>query len=543
MLARATLSGAAIWILAHAIAHGQTAVSGDVSGTWDTAGSPYLLVADARVPPGESLLVEPGVAVIGHGSYRITVKQGASLLAGGTEAMPILFTAADASIGWRGILFEGANDDSSLNHCVFEHAVGTGPPPGVRGGAVMVRHCSPLVSNNEFRFNSSTNGKQNGAGGGIAIEDSNALILDNLFHDNVADSGGAIHVGQECERPTVRGNWIADNHALYAGGGMYLAPNSRPLVQRNVVLRNRSDGWGGGICSWTAYVDHLTNPTIQNNWIAYNESATDGGGLYLRYDRAIVTNNLIVANEAARGGGIFVLNLAFAVPQVGNSVVWGNAAPIAPQIGLEASTGSLVSVSWCDVEGGWPGLGNHAVDPSFVDPDGPDGILGTDDDDYRLGAGSPCIDAGNNNLLVPTALDDLGGLMRKMDDPATPDTGTGIPPIVDMGPYEFPHPTLQGPSPGQAGTRNLWRFGGFDPGERAHLAYGLQPGSTSIPGCPGLSASLSNPVRFASVATDSLGNATVDAHVPSAASGGTVWFQALAASSCRVTNLLAHTFL
>jgi len=39
-------------------------------------------------------------------------------------------------------------------------------------------------------------------------------------------------------------------------------------------------------------------------------------------------------------------------------------------------------------EGGWQGLGNIDVDPLFVDPNGPDGIAGTQDDNLRLSTDS-----------------------------------------------------------------------------------------------------------------------------------------------------------
>src|SRR5690606_18570888 len=39
--------------------------------------------------------------------------------------------------------------------------------------------------------------------------------------------------------------------------------------------------------------------------------------------------------------------------------------------------------------------------PSFVDPAGPDAVLATLDDDFRLASGSPAIDAGDSTALAP----------------------------------------------------------------------------------------------------------------------------------------------
>ena len=94
-----------------------------------------------------------------------------------------------------------------------------------------------------------------------------------------------------------------------------------------------------------------------------------------------------------------------------------------------------------------PQVGNIDADALFVrQPDpGPDGEWGTIDDDYgdlRLTSGSPCIDAADNTAVPKDITTDLDGNPRFVDDPDTPDTGFGNPPIVDMGAYEF-----QGASP------------------------------------------------------------------------------------------------
>jgi hypothetical protein len=90
----------------------------------------------------------------------------------------------------------------------------------------------------------------------------------------------------------------------------------------------------------------------------------------------------------------------------------------------------------------------------------------------RLLAGSPCIDAGDNNSVPADVADldgdgntsertpvDLGGNARFTDDPVTVDTGNpapGYPEIVEMGAYEryefcgsqaypYPHGDVSGP--------------------------------------------------------------------------------------------------
>jgi hypothetical protein len=85
--------------------------------------------------------------------------------------------------------------------------------------------------------------------------------------------------------------------------------------------------------------------------------------------------------------------------------------------------GATPTVTYSDIQGGYPGVGNIDADPLFVDAAG---------GDLRLSTGSPCIDAANG----PWAPEfDLDGNPR-VDDTATPNTGLG-PPWADIGAYEY----------------------------------------------------------------------------------------------------------
>jgi hypothetical protein len=73
----------------------------------------------------------------------------------------------------------------------------------------------------------------------------------------------------------------------------------------------------------------------------------------------------------------------------------------------------------------------------FIDANGPDNILGIDDDNLRLDSSDFCIDVGSSALVLAIALIDLDGNQRIVDDPSTTDFGVGFPDVVDMGAYEF----------------------------------------------------------------------------------------------------------
>jgi uncharacterized repeat protein (TIGR01451 family) len=121
------------------------------------------------------------------------------------------------------------------------------------------------------------------------------------------------------------------------------------------------------------------------------------------------------------GGGMYNYDSS---PTLANCILWNNTAPTGAQIYNDGT--SSPTVSYCDVQDGWPGTGNIDADPCFVNANGTN---------LRLLSGSPCIDAGDNDSI--NELLDLDGLPRFINDLCTADTGNGTPLIVDMGAYEF----------------------------------------------------------------------------------------------------------
>jgi hypothetical protein len=93
---------------------------------------------------------------------------------------------------------------------------------------------------------------------------------------------------------------------------------------------------------------------------------------------------------------------------------------------------SMPDIEYSDVQGGWTGEGNIDGDPLFADAEGPDGDPATwADNDYRLTAGSPCIDMGGPAFAPSPGEVDLDGHLRIWDG-----NGDGLA-RVDMGAYEF----------------------------------------------------------------------------------------------------------
>ena len=88
-----------------------TIPGGSVSGTWNLAGSPYLVQGEIQVDFGSSLQIDAGVDVIFEGYYKFIV-QGI-LTAAGEQGDSIRFYPSDPQTAWHGIRFVNA---PSLTH-------------------------------------------------------------------------------------------------------------------------------------------------------------------------------------------------------------------------------------------------------------------------------------------------------------------------------------------------------------------------------------------------------------------------------------------
>jgi Leucine-rich repeat (LRR) protein len=177
-----------------------------------------------------------------------------------------------------------------------------------------------------------------------------------------------------------------------------------------------------------------------NGFVLTGGGGPDGSAVVARDSTLVISNCLLVGNftQAPQRGAVFCLR---GHPTFLNCTVYGNGGAgvvcsdssavirncilgsnAGTEIGVLSGLGPAVTYS-C-VQGGWPGQGNTAVDPLFLDPVGPDGILGTGADNLRLRLESPCIDAGSSPLPVD-AWDDLDGTPRLHDG------------VIDMGAYEY----------------------------------------------------------------------------------------------------------
>lgn len=279
---------------------------------------------------------------------------------------------------------------------------------------------------------------------GLVVRGGNALAHGN---DQGAFRGGGLHARGNIE--LVRCTFT-DNHADSFGGGVSWLGNSLSVSHCRFV-GNRTNWQGAGMYTRSAGPVRISDSVFAGNVATQNGT----GGLALTTSASgserEVRNCVVYANRGSFAGGISDPSVFWGSTVIANTVVWGNAAGTSMDQDAQIYLHDEGVVDYSCVQGliGFPGTGTIGLDPRFVDPVGADGIAGTLDDDLRLAAGSPCIDAGSNegagidfadvdgdgDTLEPVPLD-LAGEARFEDDPNTPDTGEGTAPLVDMGPFE-----------------------------------------------------------------------------------------------------------
>ena len=301
-----------------------------------------------------------------------------------------------------------------------------------KGGGMYNSQSSPTLTNVTFNNNQATrdgggmynsystnptltdvalNGNQSDLdGGGIYNFRSSPTLTHVTFTGNQARYGGGMRNEAESS-PTLTDVTFNSNQASGSGGGMVNAAFSSPTLTNVTFSANQSDLGGGGIYN-LASSPTLTHVTFTGN------QAMSGAGMDNSQSSPTLTHVTLAGNRAAHSGGAMLNRDTSAVTLV-NSILWANEAWTGPEIRNDGT--SSATVTYSDIQGGYPGTGNLDADPLFADPGHWDdnGTLGDPSDDtwvqgdYHLQspAGrwdpatqqwvttdtetSPCIDAGD----------------------------------------------------------------------------------------------------------------------------------------------------
>ena len=251
--------------------------AGPVSGTWNLAGSPYMVNGEIYIEEAATLVIEPGVEVRFTGWYKFIIN--GSLMAEGTEAANILFTADDNNEHWYGLRFIESNKTSVLDYCIVEYGetvltTGMGVFPENAGGGILVSMCP----------------------------DASISIKNSIIRNNEAFDGGGILCNESSI--TVENCEISSNNAVSNGGGMNIIFNSSLIMTNSIIANNSAENEGGGLI---CYIQGSLE--LINNTFIHNSCQNGGGGLCIYTPMSFnIEQNIIAHNSAYEGGGIYCTN-------------------------------------------------------------------------------------------------------------------------------------------------------------------------------------------------------------------------------------------
>jgi predicted outer membrane repeat protein len=329
--------------------------AGDVWGTWTKATSPHIITADLRIPPGQSLTIEPGCQVLFRGYYKLVVDSAAILRAIGTVSDSILFDEETPGTAWHGIRFLKADNTSALSYCRLRHGKALGEEADGYGGALYCLGSSPtlrycLVDGNYARARGGALYCENGnprleycqflgdsaspapvcsEGGALHFRYSEPTLIGNTFRENIAMHGGAIYAecagdsltivnndfttnltwedgaaiqGHGTSHSLISGNNFNLNHASSEAGAVYCHTGFSALIVGNTFTSNSCNYNGGAILCIDA------SPTITGNTFAENSAVSYGNGGAIDcgnpYSDVHIAGNSFYSNYAAHGGAI-----------------------------------------------------------------------------------------------------------------------------------------------------------------------------------------------------------------------------------------------
>jgi RHS repeat-associated protein len=448
------------------IGNGLHWISGTISAnqTWG-AGQVHIVEADAAIPSGVQVTVEPWAVVKFLRGTRLLVQNGGALTANGASGQAIIFTSLyDDSAGgdtlqdggeippapgdWGGVGVSGSgqflyNSFTELRYLRFTHGGVLGGneiwgAPGVHSlsGDVTIP-AGVTLSINPGAVVKLANKKSIIVQAGGRIQARGNLAQPVVFTSYRDDSAGGDTDGDGGTSAAQPGDWQRIN--LLGGEADF----------EHVVLRygggSLSGGWdrSGAVRIDAKGVLHLEDSRIEDalfeGVVAYPDSLETPG------PTALLTNTVIArtdrgVNVDARAEARLV-NCTLHDNRVG---IWGHGGKLemvntivadSHEQGVIQILGSSFTLRANDV---WSASGvNYA---GMTDPTGTNGNLSADPrlknpdgGDYRLSYLSPAIDAADGTAAPPT---DARGAPR-YDDPRSENTGSGSPAYADLGAFEF----------------------------------------------------------------------------------------------------------
>jgi hypothetical protein len=201
------------------------------------------------------------------------------------------------------------------------------------GGGVWVQRGGPVLQGNRIENNQSVGLGQEAFGGGVQLESSQAVLMDNLITQNVVSGtqsygGGLAISGLGTTAVILQRNIIISNPAglLPQGGfgGAIAVMNGWAALENNELIENSATESGGAI-----YLSGNTENCCQVTSVAdriQENQAAQGGGVYNDGQMISMTNGLILSNTAVTNGGGFLLSAGGRISLTNSAAVANRAA-------------------------------------------------------------------------------------------------------------------------------------------------------------------------------------------------------------------------
>lgn len=373
--------------------------------------------------PGDTVLLAPGLYT-GVGNKDVSVAKQVTILGQAGAASTIIdcegagrgfhfLLGSDALTTLQGVTVRGGNAANggavlqdpgaspNLVHCTFELC------SAVQGGALYATQGTLRARGLQVTDNTAS------IGGGLCLVTMTGSASGCRIAGNRATNiGGGMGVfGPLLQDPItglrIEDTLLTDNRAP-SSAGIYVEFVDAFYMDRCMVVRNHAVNAAGGIgLTGDFFLNASDFAFFQNTVIAQN-TAANTAGLNVAL-AAIVIQNCTIADNVSTTG--LVGGLSAAVTDgilLLNTILWGNAGAAPTTLGqqVELGTTALTLVFHNDIEGLPPDPTSFSADPLFVDAPGLN---------YRLGDGSPCINAGLFFSLASVQTD-LDGQPRVLGD-------------------------------------------------------------------------------------------------------------------------------
>jgi len=318
---------------------------------------------------------------------------------GGISSWPGSPVVSDSNFSGNWAELGGAvfnfDSGSTLTNCIFSNNYAE-----LWGGAICSTIILPEEQNNSGSLGEETNN-----------ENSIPLFADCKFSDNSTDYESSVN--SESDNSTLTDCTFSGNSAMAGGGACYIVEGNPSLD--NCTFGGNSALIGGGLvnavstmtmtnCKFSgnlgeyyggAFYNESGSATITNCIFSQNTSSFYGGAIHEVMSSSSLHNCLITGNSCSLYGGAMyywyessqqMFNCTFADNSalVGNAIVCAvpEGVGIVPPSTVIASNcifwdggneianldNSIITVTYSNVEGSWPGAGNINADPCFVQP-------------------------------------------------------------------------------------------------------------------------------------------------------------------------------